>query len=421
MVYVKELDSPPVAEQIAVLRKIGIQRQNLINADFARAVTQFAEIKPLSALYKPIQDSMAGIFQNRIFFKYTKEGPVFNEEGIVAFTDDLQSKNIRSSVAIAQALEDTAINGPQIGQARSGYARELAAAFYKLGNIELTTAQIIAVIMGEAATATATPMPLLGLDDIAVNTPFPISMLTPTSTPTPSIGSRLPTPIIYESAFRPIRPPGSKSTLTEATAISRRSKLPSSLASAPDPTMGPTATAASAAAAAAADPAAAAAIAARKAEDDKIMKKMDTLFEGFTKTRSETFEASIRRLAQDMRALSGDRQDLIERWWKDAPGSQKPAALTPTKKQWLVNQNLVRIPGLQAWKSEFGPNPPPKSGKGIMLTSLAEAEKRFKLLLGSMKAGNTSKKVKTELKGLADLLYKKGKLSKNSNIAIQKL
>ena len=65
----------------------------------------------------------------------------------------------------------------------------------------------------------------------------------------------------------------------------------------------------------------------------------------------------------------------------------------------------------------------PLKGKGCPspVISGRGAEKRFKVLLGEFGAGNNSKILKKELKGLGDALYKINKLSKESNIKIQKL
>lgn len=318
MPVVKQLDYPSLAEQTAILRKVAIQRQNLINTDFSRAVTQFAEIKPLSALYKPIQDSMAGIFQNKTFFTYLKDIVYFNNEGTVAFIDDLKSKNIRSSVAIAQALDDVATNAPQVGQARANYARELSRAFFSINESEMTTPQIIAVL--EAVSGEVRGVPITAVAGRPVED-------------------------------RPRSPAGEAAEA--ATREPSRSKV------------------------------------------DRAVSALLAIKSGKTRSIAEVQKDMANIIAK----LTKEEADEV------AKQLQSVSPSLPKYKQDVLESELVGI---------F------KTGKGLIIGE-DEAIQRFKLLLGSIRAGNTSKRVKSELKQLSDELFKKGHISKDMNLRVQNI
>jgi len=209
MVFVKQLDMLPIAERILLARKIAIQRNNLVNADFNRSIAQYAEIKPLTSLYKPILDSMTGIFQDRTNFKLRKDdkGIEFTDDGIIAFVDDLSSKNIRSSSAIANALGEVSSNAPNVGQPRANYARELAQKFAAANNSEMTTAEIIETI--KPSKGKVAEEEDVDIDDIAER----LEALRPRTTR--PLGEEEPLPAFKTPAPTPITPKSAPSVLTE--------------------------------------------------------------------------------------------------------------------------------------------------------------------------------------------------------------
>lgn len=158
MVYVRELDAVPMSEQIATLTKLAFQRKSLQAADFNRNIAQFALLNPITQLYKPIQDSLAGIFQNAKNFQVNpSRGLDFSPIGLIAFVNDLDSKQISTGVTIGNALLDVSQNGAAISQIYSAYARELGTKFIAHGNAELNTQEIADIVADKSPRSTISP------------------------------------------------------------------------------------------------------------------------------------------------------------------------------------------------------------------------------------------------------------------------
>lgn len=384
MVFVKALDIPPIAERIYIDKKIAIQRANLINADFNRSISVFAEIKPLQSLYKPILDSLTGIFQQKGNFKLAKNGGVvFNDDGIISFVDDLSSKDIRSSIAIAQALNEIATNAPAVGQPRANYARELARLFGQEDVPELTTEQIIKAV---EALGGFEPDPVEE-DDEFEEEEEEVEELEGTTEPARTEGFTTPlagTPLV--------------GTPRSSAIVLPKAKTASDLS---------------------ADDAKAFARQAQEIRDTLVAGKYQQYKKLKLKSRDREgkrdYFSALVELLRDVvqnKTLRGEFNKLLK---EDEPGKLPDYKL-----------KALQEVGFLGSRGEGIMRRPPLKGKGVQscptpIISSKGAEKRFKVLLGEMKAGNNSKILKKELKGLGDALYGINKLSKESNLKIQKL
>lgn len=425
MVFVRALDVAPVAERILLAKKIAIQRENLINADFNRSISQFAEIKPLQALYKPILDSMTGIFQNRKNFKVNnRDGVEFNDDGIIAFVDDLSSKGIRSSIAIAQALSEVAVNGPQVGQPRANYARELAKLFGSANIDEMTTEQII-----EGLKYGLTHLPPPDARERGAYTGLPSSEgeeeeddldLTSIDAAEPSgaAESTIMDKIVMEddsdfmdlyegSSTIPVDAeinPGGKRTkksykdiFGKETYLGQYQKEPSARAMT--------------------DP-----LRIYRTGGDSVLFlgqriSPDSFKDGYIRLYGEQVPISDELL----QLLKTPASKLSNKKAKDRnTGAIINYAMRKNPRAFNSKDNKTKIKYFEAPWSD----PKYFEGEGIgkhKLITAKEAENKFKIMIGQLKAGNNSKILKGELKSISDLLYKHGKLSKESNIKIQQL
>lgn len=400
MPWVKELDDMPIEDKIRLLNKIAIQRTNLRATDFSRAISVFAEIKPLSALYKPIQDSMSGIFGGIHNFKVnTKTGnTTFTDVGITAFIDDLLTKNIRSSYTIAQNLQEVSMNGAHIGNLRSNYAMELAGRFAKILIDEMTLEQMIDTIEDKLTIASNITLPSDSIKAM-LDSPrakvedSPRAKVEEDGLKISGIKSSIPAGLQIQPSVERTRK--SWNTIFGASnyrgAYDATQGLPSEL----DPL--------------------------------RIYKKKNEYYLlGDKITKSDFEDGTIKLYGQEV-PLTNELIQLLQQKSQYFSGkkSKDPNTAAILALAYKNNPTAFNFPGnktkRQFLEAPFKGTEEDVFGSGLIMTSVPELEQRFKLLLAERVAGNDSKKIVTQLKLVADTLFKKNKLTKKSNMMIQRI
>jgi hypothetical protein len=339
---------------------------------------------------------MTGIFQNNKNFKLRPNGSIqFNDDGVVAFVEDLTSKNIKSGYAIADALNEVSTNAPHVGQLKSNYARELTERFARTRNNEMTVEEIIETIT-EPMEPVAPPMPLLTPEPSVAEEPSEAGAPASVGEPAGAIVQGIPISKDTQSSI----PVDSYREITKANPTKKSFNdifdnywgTYNKLKSTPQ-------------------------------EKDPLRiyagRPGEYLLLGTTITKDK-FKDGFIDLYGTKVPLSDELIKLLKSKSSDLTGSTQSKNLgaiislvyknNPTA---FNRDNKRKSDYIEApWRTPIG--------SGVFISGKG-AEQRFKVLLGQYKAGNNSKILKTELKNLSDALYKNNLLSKSSNLKIQKL
>ena len=457
MPWVREIDDLPIEQKILLDRKLAVQKQTIMDTDWNRTITQFAEIKPLTQLNKPIMDSLGGLFQNPKNFVFDKNGNViFSNEGLLAFVEDLSNKGIRSSDAIAQYLADVAMNAPSVPQPRANYSRELAKAFSSLFIDEMTKDEIIMIAYPESRERFVQQrrQELGSFDETSIDRATDVGTPRSDDTPRPAKGER---DEEGDSLFIAVgneesSVPGNAYKEIDdgiATDQSFDQIFDKYWGTFKEPRTVPEES---------------------KRDPFRIYMDRDYIFLLGDVIRREDFKDGMIKLYgrevplsdELLRVLKNTAGDLqgyipqdpntgailawayrnnptafeqknnsIKRKFIEAPYKDK---IDPIFGTGLKGKGKGKVDGAGMGKTHTRPSGRGGSGSGsattkptrpkanpVYVLSVKELQDKFKTTLGLYKAGNHSKATVQELKALSDALYKNKKLSKESNMKIQKL